>query len=117
MTNDQNFVEKLIQILPELRPAFDEHIRDYGELLPHVFMGDVTRWTIDSTSKVDRSDAVGRLLNSLDDGLTSGSPEVRELILASFVENLIGERVAVEQLAPLMGPKLKAAVQAQPGIL
>jgi hypothetical protein len=117
MTSDQVFVERLIEIVPELRPTFNEHVKDNGELLPHVFMGDVTRWAIAHASRLDFQDAVGRLLNSLEDGLRSGSPEVRELILASFVENLIGERVAVEQLNHLMGPKLKGAIQTQPGIL
>jgi hypothetical protein len=65
---------------------------------------------------MNRLDAVARLLNSLEEGLASGSQEVRDVILASFVENLIGERVAVEQMDHLMGPRLKGAVRAQPGI-
>lgn len=40
------FIEHLLRIIPELKQAYDEHLVDNDVLLPHVFMGDVTRFII-----------------------------------------------------------------------
>jgi len=52
------------------------------------------------------------LLDCLESGLTTGSEEVKELIVVSFVENLIGESKAVQSLKPLMGSNLQKQVEA-----
>jgi Na+-translocating ferredoxin:NAD+ oxidoreductase RnfE subunit len=101
MMTNQMFIEKLVRLVPELRRGLEEHLKDNcGELLPHVFMGDVTRWTITHANAMSH-----RVLNSLEGGLATGSAEVANLILASFVENLIGEGTAVKQFKDLMGAK------------
>ena len=41
----ESLISTLVLEIPELRPMLDGHLRDNdGELLPHVFFGDVTRW-------------------------------------------------------------------------
>ena len=39
------FVRRLAGAWPGLRELLDEHLRvNFGEVLPHVFFGDITRW-------------------------------------------------------------------------
>ena len=44
-----HFVEHLLSKFPDLQPIDDSHMADNGELLPHVFMGSVTRFVVAST--------------------------------------------------------------------
>jgi len=115
MTDSAIFVNELVRAVPVLTAALDEHLSDHRTLLPHVFMGDVTRFAINAASNPELRSSVQRLLDHLDEGLRSGSDEVRELIGASFVENLIGETTALCALRPLMKPALKAEAAATCG--
>lgn len=102
------FMMRLLADVPELRSTYEEHLSQNGELLPHVFMADVTRFALAATGKSKEEAALKRLLQCLEDGLNSGQKEVHELILASFVENLAGEDSrAVSRLKALMGPRLR----------
>ena len=41
----ESLINTLVVEIPELRPMLDEHLHDFdGELLPHLFFADVTRW-------------------------------------------------------------------------
>jgi hypothetical protein len=44
--NGETFVGRLLQVLPELKSTYEQHLADNDLLLPHVFMGDVTRFVI-----------------------------------------------------------------------
>lgn len=44
--SERRLVERLVTRAPELRPSLDEHIADNDTVLPHVYFGDLTRWTI-----------------------------------------------------------------------
>jgi hypothetical protein len=100
----------LISTVPELQLIYEEHIRNNDEILPHVFLGDVARFAVEAALDIDKQNVLKRLLECMEDGLDAGSADVRELILASFVENLLGEENAVRRLKLLMGPKMRAAV-------
>jgi hypothetical protein len=106
------FVGRLLQVLPELKAVHDRHIADNDSLLPHVFMGDVTRFIIAEVGRSGMHETLKRLLFFFEKELSSGEPEAKELILASFVENLIGETATVEKLVPLMGTNLRREVKA-----
>jgi hypothetical protein len=102
-----DFVSRLVAVVPGLVSIFGEHIADNGEPLPHVFMGDVTRFAIASAELEDSADSLSMLLTLLEDGLNSGDNEVAELIGVSFVENLCGEEYAIQLLLPRMGKSLR----------
>jgi hypothetical protein len=108
--NNALFIEALLQRVAELTPVYEAHLNDNGTLLPHVFMGDVTRWTIAEVERY-REETLRKLLSCLEDGLLVGPEDVRELIIVSFVENLMGETTALSVLKPLMGEKLKTEVE------
>lgn len=106
------FIEQLLSIVPELKLVYEEHLADNDTLLPHVFMGDVTRFVMTASRNTPGCAALRRLLMHVENGLSAGDDEVRELILASFVENLIGEHDALHILRPLMGSHLGKKVEA-----
>jgi hypothetical protein len=85
------FVEWLVARQPELAPLLDEHLRTYGELLPHVFFGDVTRYASELACGPDTG-RLDSLLSDLDRALTSARDETDNLIWVSFVENAQGTR-------------------------
>jgi hypothetical protein len=116
MDKSTDFIERLLMALPELKAIYIQHIADYDVVLPHVFMGEVTRSVATADNRVTQHDIVVRLLNFLEAELRSGDKEVSELVGVSFVENLIGEQVALSLLLPLMGPNLRREVKAICGV-
>ena len=83
----EGLVRDVVANVPELQPLLAEHLADnYGELLPHVFFGDVTRWAL--REKAVNSLSLKRLLTLLDASYAKGVPDVQELIAVSFLENL-----------------------------
>lgn len=112
MGNGELFVERLLRVAPELKGTYDEHLADNDMLLPHVFMGDVTRFIVTAASSASGYPVVQRVLNYFESELRAEEAESIELIRASFVENLIGETIAVNKLKPMMGPCLRREVEA-----
>ena len=53
------FCRELAQQIPDIGEILTEHLSDYDELLPHVFMGDVTRYVSNDGSH--RTDVVQAL--------------------------------------------------------
>lgn len=112
MKNCVSFIEGLLQLVPEMTVIYDDHLKDNGALLPHVLMGNITRFAVAESNTSRKSAVLLRLLGHFENGLNQGESEVRELILASFVENLIGETTALKVLVPLMGSNLRREVEA-----
>ena len=82
MTSTTEFCKSLVRTCPELEGLLAEHISDYDELLPNVFLGDVTRHVL--------TDGAGRcqIVEYLNKSSSSGDSDVENLIAVSFVENL-----------------------------
>ena len=111
MSTGDSFIERLLRVVPELKEAYDEHVTDNDMLLPHVFMGDITRFVIAEASSASGLSAVHRVLDYFESELRMGAAESIELIRASFVENLIGEKVVVNKLKPIMGLGLRREIE------
>jgi hypothetical protein len=101
-------INRLLERVPELRPAYDEHVRDNGQLLPHVFFGDVTRYVLRQVrdGNTAASHPVGQILGCLEHCMASGSEDVKELVSVSFIENLLGNDDVLATLKGMMGPNL-----------
>lgn len=106
------FINTLLSQVPDLQPIFAEHMQDEGELLPHLFLADVTRFVIDQCKKLEQDPLKSgkaeqnlvRIMSLMDAGLTSDQEDIDPLkmpmtseeesisnfIGVSFVENLIG---------------------------
>lgn len=98
MGSTHEYVKILVEKVPTLNEMYKEHILDCGELLPHVFFGDLTRHVIDLFKDIKPED-LGNLKHSkyrelieilgyLESGIRSNNDEVEELIVVSFLENI-----------------------------
>jgi len=107
-------VNQLLQQAPELRSVYDEHIHNYDELLPHVFFGDMTRYVVWQVrlGATGPASPVGRILRALEQCLASGDEPVAELIVVSFIENLVEDGDVVTTLKRLVGPHLEKEIKA-----
>ena len=92
-----------------MQTIFDEHISDYDDLLPHVFVGDLTRHIGKLAVEPEGVETAAKIIQLLEGGIREGSAEVQELIGVSFVENVPKlEQVEVERTRSLFGPNLIA---------
>jgi hypothetical protein len=101
------FIQELLRVIPSLVAIYREHVTDNGELLPHLFFGDVARYVIDETRDPDAIGPLRQLLGQIEIELERHNLETEELIGVSFVENLCGEVAALNVLIPMMGPELR----------
>jgi hypothetical protein len=115
--NDQtvSFVRSMVGRFPGLYGPLEEHIEaNFGELLPHVFFGDVTRYVV-SLFLATRSSAclaprreLRDILSYLEEAYAAGDEELRELISVSFLENLPRPGESGAEVRELVGPNLKS---------
>ncbi|MBE7465684.1 MAG: hypothetical protein HS116_19600 [Planctomycetes bacterium] len=81
--NTTEFCRALADNCAEVADILAEHMKDNDELLPHVFLADVTRYVL--------GDGKGRaaIVKFLDESFSEYGPDVEELIAVSFVEYLV----------------------------
>lgn len=106
MTTVPELIQALLDNVPALRPLYQQHIRDYDELLPHVFFGDVSRLVeacFDPDILLDE-DVARAVLAVLEAALEDPSDDVDNLIGVSFIENVAAG--STPRLRALMGPRL-----------
>jgi hypothetical protein len=109
--NYQNFSIALIQKIPEFKTVFDQHLKEqHGELLPHVLFGDYTRFVVkqyyDSKSDQRAENVLIKCMDFVESLLQTEDPELRELVGASFVENLYEpEEEYYKPIRERLGPK------------
>jgi hypothetical protein len=115
------FIQLLVRRYPRLQPIFDEHVSDnFGEVLPHLFLGDLTRYSVSRFVAVESgmlpkdSEAeweLRRLLSDLEDAYSAGDEELQELISVSFLENLPRPDEEASGLRAWLGPALLAQLR------
>src|SRR6266571_222772 len=113
-SNQAAFVDRLCNSFPALERLRGEHLReDFGELLPHLFLGDVARHAISlfgSTNELARQE-LRRLCDFLEREYTSGTDSVRDLIALGFLENLAGPPEPYWRIRTLLGSELRKAIE------
>jgi len=115
MLTYHNFFLTLTSKVPEVIPIYEEHIKDFGELLPHVMMSTLTRYVIEihRRSQINEPDAnhnrqiLVKILSLLESAMASSDAKLRDLVLASFLENLDFSDEHYKNLTALFGPHLK----------
>jgi hypothetical protein len=108
-------VEGLLECVPELRPAWEEHLRLYEEPLLHVYVGDdVTRIAHAAAASRDAA-LIQRLAQGLETLAASGDPDTENAVAVSFVEYFVLGDAAdlkdLEVLKPFLGPVMAAEVE------
>jgi hypothetical protein len=102
--DDVAFVGALCYRYPLLLELLQEHLDDYDGVLPHVFMGDLTRWVVQRFHDDASDETLRQVLDFLESAFEGGRSE--ELIAVSFLENLSsnGDHAGVRAL---LGPALQ----------
>src|SRR3954471_14705300 len=108
-----SFVRSIVARFPSLSAILEEHLKDnLGEILPHVFLGDVTRYLPSlllaaSSGGFPIRRELRDILDYLEEVFSGDGAELRELISASFLENLPRPGESGAQLREMVGPTLK----------
>jgi len=90
------FIDRLVAQVPELLPTYTEHLLDNDQLLPHVLLGDVTRFVVglchvieaDPENSDNECQTMDAIIALMEEAIISGDQNVQELVGTSFVENL-----------------------------
>lgn len=108
------FIKELLEKAPWLNELYEEHLKDFDELLPHVLMGSVTRYLIGlaenaecSSTSAERLDTV---LDYFEHAMLTGDEAVKELLVVSFLENLEKEEAYYRILTERLGSRLSKAL-------
>jgi len=112
-------VQEFVTALPEARSILDEHLADnFNQLLPHVLMAEFTRWIIglqrdahagNVRAQEMRDRALAFLEAKFSDPADIGG---RNVIAASFLENLHQAGSELGALKAQLGPTLRGAMPA-----
>lgn len=101
------FLGVLIDRCPSLLPLLQEHIDTYDQVLPHVFLGELTRW-IEDRYQADPDDLqLTTALGYIDEYFAAAGPKDGELIAASFLENLPHAGEPGAEIRDALGPSLR----------
>jgi hypothetical protein len=112
MTNVE-LVDALCAVSTPLSEARRVHMGAHGCLIPHVFMGDVLHRIGECLGARNAPDAsmhrreVEGILAALEQGMSAGGRETRNVIALSFTRDSELEAF-FEELRPLMGPSTRA---------
>lgn len=107
-----HFVAGLVARVPEAGPALEEHLRNNDELLLHLFVADLRRMCEDAWSR-EHTELLGRLLEYLKVGLTTGDERVNNAVAISFVEDSCWYEPAHEDYIASWPEGLRAEVASQ----
>lgn len=106
------FVGALVYRFRVLMPLLQEHLDAYDEMIPHLFLGDVTRWIVDRVSGVAAVDPIIHdILAFFEVGFKAGGNSEKELISVSFLENFPLRSERGSDLRGLVGPELKKELE------
>ena len=102
-------VLRLVERFGDLRPLYEEHLRENDELLPHVLFWDFTEWVVRSyLAARQREDTWKAVIDQLETEFEHGDDNVRELLAVSFLENLPYPGEEGADIAERLGPNLSA---------
>lgn len=102
-------VHLLGQQFPHVAALYKEHLESFGEVLAHVFFGDLTRFLLEQVTGADASDRrekVRVILEVLENAYAEGDDEMRDFLSASFLENLPKTGEAGQEIRTMLGPHL-----------
>ncbi|HSN19033.1 MAG TPA: hypothetical protein VLS49_00050 [Usitatibacter sp.] len=114
--NNRELADDLCAASIALREVRRRHVKSYGTLIPHVFMGDVLArigcCLGDGIAAVasDSDAEIAAILEALERGMSAGDRETRNVISLSFVAD--GELESFfARLRPRLGPRIGAQVR------
>jgi hypothetical protein len=107
----EDLIGRLLEVVPEFESVYHDHLdANFGELLPHVLMGEFVQWFEHKLQMQDTSvyqGTVENILELLEFAYTTGDSNTRNVIEASFLENLSQSAESYAELKRLLGPNLR----------
>ena len=95
MSAPSAYIQELAMKIGSIKDIYDQHLKEYDELLPHVFLGDLTRYIVHRVRSIlsgehgiEGRSEIEIIMQHFEKGMTSGTVEIQELIAVSFLENL-----------------------------
>ncbi|MFD2077804.1 hypothetical protein SAMN05421678_12441 [Actinopolymorpha cephalotaxi] len=115
-SSEAGLVDRLVRAVPALEPVLRDHLDFYDELLPHLFMGEVTPLVVEwaEPGEPDQQARARAVIEKLE-AEYGHDYQVDELISASFVENLPRAEDPGGDVLTLLGPKLREVQQRMHG--
>ena len=107
MITYEDLPEVLRKEVPGFDQVYDEHIRDYEEVLPHVLLGALLRF-LESPPGGDRTVSLAATMAVLERALTGPDARIHEAITVSFLENMDSDDPSFEPIRSSFGPLLAA---------
>jgi hypothetical protein len=111
------FVRSLAARFPSLAGMLADHLEDNGEVLPHLFFGDLTRYVVSlhlaaaSLGEHGAPQELRDILDFLEAAYESGDEELQELISVSFLEHIPRPGEAGSDVRGMVGPALSAQLR------
>jgi hypothetical protein len=103
-----DFPHRLRAEVPGFDRVFDEHVRDNGEILTHLLLGDFVRFLSDQVrAHGAESAALPTALELIERAIDSPDPKLQELIVVSFLENLEPDDPSFVQIRSHFGARLE----------
>ncbi len=109
-------IDRLVRAVPELEHVLRDHLDFYDELLPHLFMGEVTPLVVEwaESGEPDQRARARTVIEKLE-AEYGHDYQADELIGASFVENLPRAEDPGGDVLTLLRPKLREVQQRMHG--
>ena len=104
MTSIESLFRDLISAAPGLEAVRKEHLADNNELLPHVLFGNITQWVVERGPTREVLD----VLHVLERHIATGDEAVQEVLVLSFLYNLVGDDPGERAIRAAFGPRLRA---------
>jgi len=120
MIDQTELISRLTAGSPETRALMAEHIDTFGEVIPHVFLGEVSRFLeeLDDQTRAGNREAESLLmsvLSILETGFRDGNEDVQNMIGVSFLENVMERAIASPAFRLRLGPLLRKDLQVMLG--
>ena len=111
--SERLFFDRLRDAFPGIGRLESEHLRSHGELLSHLFLGEVARHAISlfESGSDSANQELGELFGFMEREYASGAPSVRSLIALGFLENLGGPPEPYWRIRTALGPNLRKAIE------
>jgi hypothetical protein len=111
--SNRDLAESLCEASKALAEARIAHEAKFGNLIPHVFMGDVVArlgacLRADGKGpRVRNASEIAGILRFLEEGIANGDAETRNVVAFSFAGGE-GMEPILAALGPLLGPRIRA---------
>lgn len=103
-------VRKYVEVFPEYKIELEEHLDDYGELLSHVFFGDIICYDLVQLLATE-SDiySTKKIFDFLNDMYTNGEEDMQNVIVVTILEYLGDDPIILKKAFKYLSNELKNA--------